>query len=148
MLSGAVLLLFSSVVPAFASKIGRALTHEEVSVVWMGLSESESYIYRISLSPDGKGLGGYIYGDLEPVLFEIVSWAYTKRRISLSIRFLDGEERNFRPRIRGEIVGSPMTLEVRGSDWRRQVELRREQDYLPSWNKLVEKMAREGSSAP
>jgi hypothetical protein len=43
----------------YASKKMRPLTRAEVAGAWVGISEDELYIFRISLAGDGKGSGAY-----------------------------------------------------------------------------------------
>ena len=58
------------------SKVGRLLTRDEVATTWVGLTEDELYVVRISLrQPDG-GLVGYSFLDDPPIVLKVGSWAY------------------------------------------------------------------------
>jgi hypothetical protein len=68
-----------------SSTMKRVLTLEEVARVWVGVTEDEAYLLRLSLSPGGIGQAGYVYADSEPKVARITSWSYHSPTIVITI---------------------------------------------------------------
>lgn len=124
-----------------ASKKMRPLTHAEVSHVWIGLSEDELYMFRLSLAPDGKGFGAYSFLDDEPHIFRVSSWKYLPSAIQILIEPV-GQSPLIASSLNGEIVGARMHLRMSGKGWSRSLSLRREEDLAGRWNRIKEAMGR------
>ena len=132
-----VLVLVLLVFPAssMASKTARALTLEELSTTWIGISEDELSLIRLVLREDGTGHGGYIYRGHRPSTFKILSWSYG-RRFTARIEF-DQEVENFSEMLFGDVIGTKMELQISGNGWKRNVALRMEEPLLDDWKKLA-----------
>jgi hypothetical protein len=131
------LLLGSSFVQA--SKKVRSPTHAELSQVWVGISEDELYLMRISLSPDGQGYGAYSFLAQEPRAFRISSWVYRPPSLRFTIESVDGRPLAMNS-LRGSVVGSSMQLSMEGQGWSRSLSLRSEADLEGRWIRLKEIM--------
>jgi len=124
-----------------ASKKMQPLTHEEVSHVWIGLSEDELYMFRLSLAPDGKGFGAYSFLDDEPHIFRVSAWKYLPSSIQILIEPSD-QWPLITNSLNGKVVGVRMQLKMSGKGWSRSLSLRREEDLVVRWNRIKEAMAR------
>jgi hypothetical protein len=125
---------------AIATKKARMLRREEVAQIWLGISEDELYVVRLSLSQDGKGSGGYIFVDDKPFLFRIADWKYQAGKISITPESPEHARSGLRG-FTGEISGIAMELTMSGQDWHRHLSLRRESQMEHRWNMLKEAMS-------
>jgi hypothetical protein len=124
----------SSVLPSSPKKM-RQLSREEVAKVWVGFTEDEAYLLRLSLSPDGTGQAGYVYVDGEPKVAQITSWSYESPIISIAI----AGNLTFQ-RLEGKIVGNSMALKASGRGWESRIYLRLEGVLQPRWEWLRSSM--------
>jgi len=122
----------------------RVLSRQEVARVWVGLSEDELYLVRVSLEESGEGLAGYVFGDEEPRIFKIRAWTYGRKAITIPLEPI-GDSAQETPTLSGEVIGESMELTMKGSGWSRRVELRLEDPLEKRWSALRTGMA---SSSP
>jgi hypothetical protein len=122
-------------------KKGRLLTYEEVARVWIGVSEDELCLLRLSLKPDSTGLGAYSFLDKEQHVFGIPSWTYEAARLHIAVEPTDQTHWRLEP-LRGSVVGDAMQLTMTGEGWNRTFTLRREEELVRRWNKLRDSMDR------
>jgi hypothetical protein len=131
-----------------SEKTGRALTRSEVATTWVGISEDELVLVRLTLrAPDG-GQIAYSFLDAPPDVSEISSWNYEPKKNS-TLRLLLGDQgnRSLQPALGGSVVGVRMQLVLVEGDWQRTVTLRREGELVYRWNLLREAMkSRTGSN--
>lgn len=131
--------------PAGASKKMRPLTQAEVSQAWVGISEDELYIFRISLSAEGGGGGAYAFADSDPRPFRISSWKYKPPSILITMEPVDRSPL-VADRLVGEISGIRMNLVMSGKGWSRSLTFRREDVLLRRWSRIKEAMPRPASA--
>lgn len=137
-----ILLLGAALVQA--SKKVRSPTHAELSQVWVGISEDELYLMRLSLSPDGQGYGAYSFLDQEPRAFRISLWVYRPPDLQFTIESVDGRPLTTSS-LKGSVVGSAMQLTMTAKGWSRSLSFRSEADLEGRWIRLKGSM-RQGSS--
>ena len=133
-----ILLLASLVVGSSAyltAKKMRPLSREEVAKIWIGLTEDEAYVVRLSLSPDGTGQAGYVYQDSEPKVERITSWNYSAPKIEIEM----AGNYTFR-KLEGKVIGTRMALKSSGQGWSSEVHLRLEEDLQGRWVRLKDAM--------
>lgn len=124
-----------------ASKKMRPLTHAEVSRIWIGISEDELYIFRLSLASGGGGFGAYSFLDDEPHTFRISSWKYDPPSIHITIEPV-GQSTLVTGHLSGNVSGVGMHLRMSGKGWSRSLSFRREEDLVGRWSRIKEAMAR------
>lgn len=130
-----------AITPADASKRMRPLTHAEMAEVWVGISEDELYIFRLSLAADGGGSGAYIFVDESPRTFRISAWKYEPPYIRINVEPLEGSSL-VADRLEGKVIGVRMNLRMAGKGWSRSLTFRREEVLVGRWNRVKEAMAR------
>lgn len=128
-------LLLLGVAPAKASKKMRALTHSEVSQVWVGISEDELYIFRLYLADDGGGYGAYSFLDNEAQVFRVSNWKYEPPLIRINIAPTNNSTL-VTNRLSGKLTGVRMHLRMSGAGWSRSLSFRREDALLGRWNRV------------
>lgn len=133
----AVILLATS--PADASKKMRPLTHAEVSQVWVGISEDELYIFRLSLAPNGEGFGAYSFTDDSPRIFRVSAWKYEPPSIRVTMEPVDRSPL-VASQLNGEIIGMRMHLTMSGKGWSRSLTFRCEEDLIDRWRRVKDAM--------
>jgi len=138
-LVGALTLALSDCSLASSKKKGRLLRYDEVARVWIGISEDELCLLRLSLNPNGKGIGAYSFLDKEQHVFRIPSWTYGAARIHIAVEPTDPDHWRIDP-LRGSIMGDAMQLTMSGEGWSRSFTLRREEELLRRWKELKEVM--------
>lgn len=119
-----------------SAKKARFLTREEIAVEWVGISESESYLLRLALAPEGYGIGAFSFLNESPRAFRILSWEYEPPQI----RFETDAAQFEVDVIRGKIIGIKMQLTMSGESWRTNYMLRREAELEQRWRNLKEAM--------
>lgn len=129
-----------------APKKARLLTHGEVARVWIGVSEDELCLLRLSLKADNTGLGAYSFLDKEQHAFRIPSWKFEAARLHIAVEPTDQNHWRIGP-LRGSIVGDAMQLTMAGEGWSRSFTLRREEELARRWNKLRDFMERVAAGA-
>jgi hypothetical protein len=127
------------IAPTNASKKMRPLTVAEVSRVWIGISEDEHYIFRLSLTADGKGFGAYSYLDNEPRLFQISTWQFEPPSIYIKLKPAT-QAALVADQLKGEVSGMRMQLRMSGKGWSRSVSFRREEDLVERWERVKDAM--------
>lgn len=115
-------------------------TLEEIAQVWVGLSEGESYLLRLSLQPDGTGIGGLVFAGQAATVFHIAKWTYDGKRVEISLSPQEAVTAGF-PTLRGELVGPKMELTMSGPDWKRRLHLRQESELERRWLSLKQAMS-------
>lgn len=147
--------LAAAACPAAAKK-ARPLSREEVATVWIGLSEDELYLLRLSLRADGTGQAAYVFVDSEAKVAPITAWSYDpgyEPRVwewfggkSSRIEITISGDSTFK-KLEGTLGAEPsMTLRAAGPDWELRLVFRREQDLVPRWQHLRRSMEIPGSS--
>lgn len=122
-----------------SSKMGRLLTRDEVATTWVGLTEDELYVVRISLRQPSGGLVGYSFLDDPPIVLKVGSWAYDPKGSSrLTIVPAPGQTRSVE--LSGDVVGVQMELTISQGGWHRKVSLRQENEWRQRWRRLVDAM--------
>jgi hypothetical protein len=145
-LSTGLAVLLLATIPVSASKKMRPLTHEEVAQVWVGISEDEQYLFRLSLANDGSGTGAYIFVDESPHSFRISNWKYEPPSIRISLEPVDHSPLVAKV-LTGTIVGVRMSLRMSGRDWSRSLAFRREEVLLSRWSRAKDAMVG-GTTSP
>ena len=150
----AVVGLAGAACPAAAKK-ARPLSREEVATIWIGLSEDELYLLRLSLRADGTGQVAYLFVDSEPKVAPIAAWSYDPGYEPRVWEWFGGKSSQIEITIRGDstfkklegtLGAEPsMTLRAAGPDWKLRLALRREQDLVPRWQRLRRSMEIPGS---
>jgi hypothetical protein len=107
---------------------------------WIGLSADENYIFRIDLALDGTGRGAYVFADGPPHLLRISLWKYDGKSIEITAIGPDWRSQDDKP-IKGLVRGSRMQLLISGRDWEIRLEMRRQADIEPRFEKLKQAMA-------
>ena len=111
-------------------------TYEELAQAWIGISQDESYCFRLSLGSNGKGTGAYVYLDGQAHQFEVKSWSFNKKdQIELDIAPDVGTILED-PRVQGTVLGFRMELTFTGKGWKEKVLLRPEAPLKGKWDKL------------
>lgn len=139
---GALALAILDCSAAPSKKRGRLLKYDEVAQTWIGVSEDELCLLRLSLNEDGKGFGAYSFLDQEPHVFPIPDWTYKAAKIYVAVEPTDSSHWKIDP-LRGSVMGDAMQLTMSGEGWSRSFTLRREEELLRRWNSLREAMDRE-----
>lgn len=142
-LAAIVCLLLVGVPLASTQKRMRPLTLEEVAQTWVGISEDELDCLRLVLAVDGTGRGAYVFTDSQAQRFEITSWKYDSKRMTIVATTLDHSERHIET-LSGTVVGWAMELTMAGEGWKRKVSLRPERDLQVKWEKLKKAMPNSG----
>lgn len=127
---------------AVSEKRMKPLSKEEVAQVWIGLSEDELYILRLSLDESGRGEAAYVFVDQPPRLFSIQSWTYRGGHIEMVLEAADDSKLEV-PTLKGAVIGSSMKLTMSGQGWNRRVELRLEAALEGRWRSLKKAMETE-----
>ena len=140
-LAASLVVVLLGINPVDASKKMPPLTHAEVSRVWVGISEDELYILRLSLAADGGGFGAYSFVDDEPHIFRISAWKYEPPAIHITIEPAD-QLPLVTGQLNGKIIGIRMHLTMSGKGWSRSLTFRREDALLGRWSKIKEAMTR------
>jgi len=118
----------------------RPLSTQEVSRAWIGISEDELYLLRLSLEEEGTGYAGLLFVDDSPRLFRIRSWTREGSHVSFAMDPISASPFPA-PSLSGELNGPYMDLTISGNDWERKVYLRLEERLERRWNSLRESMA-------
>ena len=122
-----------------SGKVGRLLTRDEVATTWVGLTEDELYLVRLTLRQPEGGRVGYSFLDEPPTVLEIGSWTYDPKGSSrLTIVPKPGQARSVE--LSGEVIGVKMELTVSQGGWHRKVSLRQEGEWRQRWRRLVDAM--------
>jgi len=140
-LAALLLLALSATGQVPESKKGRPLTHEEVAVVWIGISQDELYLLRVELDSNGQGMGADSFRGDEPRVFRVASWEYRPPVITIQTEAVGDEGTYELGTLRGEITGVAMHLAAAGDGWRTEYELRREAELERRWNALKTAMS-------
>lgn len=127
--------------PADASKRMQPLTRAAVASAWVGISEDELYIFRLSLAADGGGSGAYSFVDEPPRVFRISAWKYEPPSIRIKIESVD-QSPLVAEQLEGKIVGVRMNLRMAGSGWSRSLMFRREEVLVGRWARVKDAMSR------
>ena len=119
-------------------------SQEDLAQVWIGLTEDELKIFRITLDSTGGGIVGFVYLDNEPEIHEIASWTNKGQRLKLRTNPPPGSASG--PlELEGTALGSAIELVVRTPGWKRRLSLRPEAELEQRWNRLRAAMKREGN---
>jgi hypothetical protein len=118
-----------------AGKKAHLLTRDEVATVWIGISDDETYLIRLSLNSRGDGTGAYSFVGEKPHQFAVPSWTYSDGNIAV------GTDSKGQPGVassgfKGKVVGEGMVLTARGKDWSPRFNLRREKPLVSRWDAL------------
>jgi hypothetical protein len=92
---------------------------------------------------DGTGRGASVFADSPAQSFEITSWKYDSKRMTIVATALDQSARHITT-LNGTVVGWVMELTMAGEGWKRKVSLRPERDLQGKWEKLKEAMPNSG----
>lgn len=124
----------------WARKRVRPLPRAEVATTWLGISSDELYRVRLTLLPDGTGVGAFTFADDPARVFTISEWNYDDAgRITIQAVPPPGEPSWVRP-MNGIQVGLRLELRAKGEDWKLSFILWREAEVLEHWNRLREAM--------
>jgi hypothetical protein len=127
-----------------AHKKARPFTREEVATVWVGISEDQNHLLRLTLDPQGSGIAAYSFVDQPPRVFDVSAWAYEAPRI-----VIDAEATHLGvDTVRGKIVGLELYLSISGDDWQTDYTLRREAELEQRWRDLKKAMGEANECAP
>lgn len=122
-------------------KKGRPLSHSEVARDWLGVSEGELCLLRISLNEQGQGVGAYSFLDEEPHLFIVPRWEYNLPEISIVVEPSPSDTAHWNINaLRGSVRGVAMQLVMSGEGWSRSFSLRREEEWLMRLNRIKQAM--------
>lgn len=69
------MILFVGIRLESAPKLGRLLSREEVPTTWIGFSEDELYMFRITLEKSGRGKVAYGFLEERPTVLMVTSWS-------------------------------------------------------------------------
>jgi hypothetical protein len=116
-------------------------TKEALVGPWVGLSEDETYAFRLELKLDGGGRLGYLFAEEEPKILPIASWAISGREIEMSIAPTEPNAPGAISTAKGHATTFALSLTIGGTGWKRRVELRREHDIERKWNLLRQGMS-------
>jgi len=105
-------LLLVGVPLASTQKRMRALTREEVAQTWVGISEDE-HCLRLDFAMDGTGRGASVFADSPAQSFEITSWKYDSKRMTIVATALDQSARHITT-LNGTVLGWVMELTMAG----------------------------------
>ena len=121
------------------SPVGKKIpphTRKDICQTWVGISEDESCLFRMSFQEDGRGKGAYVYLNDEPRAFEIESWNFDmKKRIELNIPPVPSTDLEY-GRMEGSVIGFRMELTLFGKAWKEKINLRPEAPLRGRWEKL------------
>jgi hypothetical protein len=119
-----------------APKKARPFTPDEVAAVWVGISEDQNNLLRLTLDRQGVGIGAYSFVDAPPRVFSVSSWAYEPPRIVIEAQATHIGIKS----VRGKIVGLLMYLSISGEGWKTDYTLRREAELEQRWRNLKKAM--------
>ena len=135
------MLLLANRSPTCADKKPRPLTLEEIAQTWVGISEDELYLVRMSLNRDGTGQGAYVFQDEPPMVFRVVSWKYDQKSIEIVVLpqesgkgFLESGHMS------GSVMGYAMTLGISGHRWKLKLNMRPEAVFERRWEETKSAM--------
>ncbi len=129
------MILFFGICLESAPKLGRLLSREEVATTWIGLSEDELYMFRITLEKSGGGVVAYGFLDENPVVLNVRSWSYDPQANPHIVIRLSPEPSGI-VQLTGDVIGTRLELQVAKADWKRRVFLRQESTLFQRWERL------------
>ena len=112
----------------------------DVVGTWIGLTTDELQMIRMTLGSDGRGIVGFSFLDHQPCVFRISSWTFNGGDIAIAL----GDSLTGCPRdreLRGIVKGNALELTLRGSGWKRNASLRKEEGLADRWRKLKAAMS-------
>jgi hypothetical protein len=125
---------------AYARSVVRPPKLEQIAASWIGYTEDDLSLFRLTLRKDGTGSCACTFVREPALLYDVSSWKLSGCSIDVTLKPIDPSAEPIH--ITGKTDGWHLNLNVQGKEWDRDLKMYNESDAQSAYRRLYDRMER------